>query len=653
MWADHKDTLSVFEKDHIIQEVVVTSRSAKERIDQTQIGQQKIDLAQLARVPSLFGEKDIFRAIQLLPGVKSEGESSSGFQVRGGTSSQNQILLDKTSIYQAGHLMGIFSTFNDDALSNASLFKGMIPEQYGGATSSVLSIDTRPGNMDKLHYGGTIGLLSAKIFAEGPIKKDVASFLVSARRSYADLFMQSGAMKDSKFHFYDVNARLDWRISTNDRLSLSLLNGNDVLGMADVMDMNWGNTSLSGRWIHYFSDRLISNMTLYYSNFDNYMGIEAMGTTFDQNGFIRHMGVNYILNGYIGSNLKWNAGYQSDYTWLRSAEWTIGNTTERSQNNAWDNSLWAGGEWKPWQKFAISAGLRASFFSPEHQTVYPTIEPRFSANYKLNDDHSIKLGYTRASQNIHAVMSNATSMPFNRYAMSTDIIKPEVSDQISLGYYGKTHDGAFDFSVEGYYKLTDHVYDYMDGKNFRSDISIDKIVLGGESKSYGMEFAAHKNHGRFTGWISYTLSWVKNKIDGINNGEWYRASNDRRHDISVVGMYKLNKKWDMSASWKYNTGQALTAPSAKYIMADKMQYYYAERNGYRAPDYHRLDVSFNRTSVHENYTTQWSFGVYNIYAHSNPFMIMFKDDPTKSSGIKTSQISLLNFIPSVSFSIKY
>lgn len=651
--AQVQDSTNMIKREFSLDEVVVSSQSANQRVNMAKLGEQKIDLLQLNHIPSLFGEKDIFRSLQLLPGVKSEGEASSGFQVRGGTSSQNQILLDKTRLYQAGHLMGLFSTFNDDAITNATLYKGMIPAQYGGATSSVLTVDTRPGDMYEYHYGGTLGLLSAKVFAEGPIKEDVSSFLITARRSYADLFMQTGDLKDSKFHFYDINARVDWRLSAKDRLVFSVLNGKDVLGMDDMMDMDWSNTSLSGRWMHYFSDNMMSTFTTYYSSFDNEMGMEAMGMDYDQNGFIRHMGANYTWQWFQTPRLKWNAGLQSDHTWLRSAEWTVGNTTERDQNNAWEHSAWVDTEWKPLTSLTLSAGVRGSVFAPEGHKTYVTVEPRFSTSWKVTSNHSVKMGYSNTSQNIHAIMSNATSMPFNRYTMSSDVVKPQRANQFSLGYTGKTDNEHYDFSVEGYYKFTNNVYDYCDGKNHRSDINMDNIILGGDSRAYGVEFQAHKNNGRLTGWVSYTLSWVENQIEGINGGNWYTASNDRRHDLSVVAIYLINRKWDVSTSWKYNTGQALTAPSGKYRLMDGWQYYYAERNGYRAPDYHRLDISFNRTAVHDRYTSKWSFGLYNVYGQSNPFMILFQDDPTKPTGVKATKISLLKFIPSVSYSIKF
>src|SRR5574344_368714 len=648
------DTTSVLRGNHQLNEVVVISHSAKERIDNVQMGQEKINLGLISKTPSLFGENYIFKAFQLLPGIKAESDASSGFQVRGGTSAQNQVLLDNVSIYQAGHLMGLFSTFNDDALYNVSLYKGLIPAQYGGATSAVLSVDTRSGDMNTYHYGASIGLLSAKAFAEGPIVKDKASFLITARRSYMDMFLAASKdYKDCVLNFYDINAKIDWRLDYRNRLSLAFFNGRDKLGITDLSAVNWHNTSLAFRWLHHFSDRLSSNTTLYYSDFSNYLYSDFTGTAYDQTGYIRHYGINYTFQWMMADALRWNIGFQSDYAKLCSAEWTIGNTTERETADGWENSVWANGVWTPFHSLSISAGMRVNLFTPAGSKSYFLAEPRISANWHLDNWQSIKAGYSYTTQNIHAVAGNTTTWPFDRYIMTNESIKPEKAQQVSLGYAAQTNGGTYDFSLEGYYKTVENDYDYRDGKNFRSDIMMENIILGGSSHAYGIEFGLHKNTGRLTGWISYTLSWVKNKIDGINNGDWYTANNDRRHDITIVGMYQLSNKWDISASWKYNTGQALSAPSAKYTMMGKNCYYYAERNGYRAPDYHRLDLSLNRTSVGKKYTTQWSFGLYNAYGRKNPFLISFNDDDTKPSGVKVVKTSLFSVVPSVSFSIKY
>lgn len=676
-FAQNNDSISKFNKVQQLQEVVVTSRSAKERVNNVQIGQEKIKISDLTKQPSLLGEHDVFKSLQLLPGIKSESEASSGFQVRGGKSSQNLVLLDNASIYQAGHLMGLFSSFNDDALVNASLYKGLIPAQYGDATSSVLDVMTKSGDMNQYHYGGTLGLLSAKASIEGPIVKDKASFLFTARRSYADLFLKTtDKYKDCSLYFYDMNGRIDWKLNDANRFSVTFFHGKDVMLLNDFSDINWENTSLTLRMMHYYSNKLLSNTNLYFSSYYSYMNMSGLGMDYDQNGFIRHYGLNHNFQFFPTSNLSFNFGLQSALIDLCSAEWNIGTTNQKEERKAWENSLWVNGVWTPISRLSLSAGLRLNSFSvlggSPYYTIdnsgnitstanpsavdfvktYVSLEPRFSANWKIDKNQNIKLGYTQSSQNIHAISSN-TTMPFDRYTMSSNIIKPELSNQISLGYSSLLLHGDYDYSVEGYYKNVNNVYDYRDGKSFRSEIEMEKLLLGGKSRAYGVEIAAHKNTGRLTGWLSYTLSWVENKIDGINNNNWYTANNDRRHDISIVCMYKLNDNWDLNACWKFNTGQALTAPSAKYQIDNRYYYYYNERNGYRAPCYNRLDIGANYTIKKQKYTSQWSFGIYNLYNRRNPYMMGFENDSSLPSGIQAYKLSLFGIIPSISYNIKF
>ena len=673
-----QDTVSNLNKTQHLDEVVIQSRSAKERMNNVQIGQEKIKIGELTKVPSLLGEHDIFKSLQLLPGIKAESEASSGFQVRGGTSAQNLVLLDNASIYQAGHLMGIFSSFNDDALTNATLSKGMIPAQYGDATSSVLDVMTKSGDMSNCHFGGTLGLLSAKIYLEGPIARDKASFLFTARRSYADLFLKANKdYKNTSLYFYDMNGKADWQLNSSNRLSLTFFHGKDVMGISDLSTIDWYNTSLTLRLLHYYNDKILSNTSLYTSNYKNNMEMDGFGTDFEESGFIRHYGLNHNFQWFPRENLKLNIGLQSAFIKLRSAEWNVGNVNQREERDAWENAIWTNGTWSPFRKLSLSAGVRLNLFSALGGAPYYTLdengniiskdepasgsfvktyvsaEPRFSANYKLSDLQSIKLGYTISSQNIRAIRTSSWAQPHDRYTMSSNIIKPEMAQQISIGYNQMLKNNSYDFSIEGYYKDVDNVYDYRDGKSFSSEIEIERLLLGGKSRSYGAEFAFHKNNGPLTGWISYTLSWVDNKIDGINNNKWYTANNDRRHDIAVIAMYQINSKWDISASWKFSTGQALTAPSAKYKLNGEYAYYYNGRNEYRAPDNHRLDIGVNYTIQKPKHTSVWSFGIYNLYNRKNPFIVGFENDSNSPTGVQAYSLSLFGLIPSVAYSIKF
>lgn len=661
-----------------LQEVTVTSRSALKRINEVQIGVEKVEIATLARVPALFGEKDIIKSIQLLPGVKSESDGSGGYQVRGGTSAQNLILLDGATVYNAGHLMGLFSTFNDEALANASLYKGLVPAQLGGGTSSVFDIDTRSGDMQRYHFSGTVGLLSAKVMAEGPIQSDKSSFLFAGRRSYLDIFLKSSKdYKDNTMNFYDANLRLNFRLSTQDMLSLTFFRGRDNMGIDDLMDMSWGNTTAAANWLHTFGDPLYANTQLTYSDFSDDVGIDLMNIHYTMAGYIRHLTLNHRQVWTPTKRHRVNYGLETTYLQLKSAEWDIDFLHQREKRNAWMNSLWVNEEWKLNDHLDLSAGARLHLFtvlggSPYYQVdakgnivetltpgsgefvkTYTDVEPRVSLKWAISQQHSVKIGYSRTSQDIHAIRGSSASMPFDRYTMTSNIVSPEQADQVAAGWTAITRDGAYDFSLEGYYKDIRNVYDYRDGKSFHSEIEIERLILGGKGRAYGLELAAHKNEGRLTGWLSYTLSWVENKIEGINGGEWYTAPNDRRHDLAVVGMYHLNDRWELSAAWRYNTGQALTAPSAKFEVDGHTYYYYAERNGYRAPAYHRLDLSATYSRTVGKTTHQWAFGLYNAYNRYNPYVITFENDDTKPSGTKTVQTSLFGIIPSVSFTIRY
>lgn len=668
----------VISREDTLREVTIMSRSAESRVSEVQIGVEKMEVATLARVPSLFGEKDIIKSIQLLPGVKSESDGSGGYQVRGGTSAQNLILLDGTTVYNAGHLMGLFSTFNDEALANASLYKGLVPAQLGGGTSSVFEIDTRPGDTQGYHFSGTVGLLSAKVMAEGPIQKDKSSFLFAGRRSYMDIFLKAtDDFKDNTMNFYDMNLRLHFRLSPKDMLNVAFFRGRDNMGLEDMMEMTWGNTTASANWLHTFSDRLYTNTQLVYSDFNSDVGIDMMNIHYTMAGFIRHLTLNHRQVWMPTRNHRVNYGLETTYLQLQSAEWDIDFLHQREKRNAWTNSLWVGDEWHINGSLDLSAGLRLHLFSvlggapyylldaegniidtqnpASGQLVktYTSLEPRLSLKWAVTPEHSLKIGYSRTSQDIHAIRGSSASMPFDRYTMTSNIVSPEQADQVAAGWTGLTANGDYDFSVEAYYKDIRHVYDYRDGKSFYSEIEIERLLLGGKGRAYGLEFCAHKNKGRLTGWLSYTLSWSENKIDGINGGRWYTATNDRRHDIALVGMYQLSDRWELSAAWRYNTGQALTAPSAKYEVDGHTYYYYAERSGYRAPAYHRLDLSATYSRRTAKTTQQWAFGLYNAYNRYNPYVISFENDDEKPSGTKTVQTSLFGIIPSVSFTLKY
>ena len=659
-----------------LEEVIVTSTSARQRLQNIQTGAEQLQLKELTAAPQLFGENDIMRSIQLLPGIKAESDASSSFQVRGGTSAQNLVLFDGAPVYNVGHLAGLFSAFNDDALGSATLYKGLLPAQYGGASSAVLDINGRTGDKQQWHGGVTIGLLSAKATIEAPIVKDKLSFLVTARRSYLDVFLKmSKDFKDNTLYFYDVNAKLDWTITPSDQLFFSFFTGKDRTAVEEMVDIRWSNLATSLKWLHHFQGGSNSQTTLLYSGYTNDDGVDFLNLNLWYKGHIRQASLRQDFNISLGRQ-ELKAGLQSSLLNVKSAEWQVLSHYEKEQRRAWENAAWINGTFRPASWLTASAGLRLNLFSPLGGSLYYDIasdgsidwyynyknnqivrthtvwEPRASLNFSISQSLNLKVAYARTSQNIHALRNQSTSTPFDRYTISSNIVEPEIADQVSAGVFAMTPDETYDFSIEGYYRKINNVLDYRDGKTFRSEIEIERLVLAGEGKAYGVELLARKNNGRLTGWLGYTLSWSRTRIDGINGGKWYDANNDRRHDINIVAQYHLSKQWTLNAAWVFNSGQAFTAPSGKYQIIDNWIYYYAERNGYRAPDYHRLDVSAVWSKKKRRSTHEWVFGIYNLYNRYNPFLINFEDSEN-GARTRAKQYSLFGIVPSVSFNIKF
>ncbi len=637
-------------KQQKLSEVVVTSaQSASKRMKEVQIGVEKIDIGKMTQIPTLFGEKDILKSIQMLPGVKAEGEGSCGFQVRGGTAAQNLVMIDNAPIYNPGHFVGLFSAFNDEAIQTASLYKGQIPAMFGGATSSVLDVASKAGDMGNWHAGVSIGLLASKIEVDGPIVKDKVSMLFSARRSYLDLFLKlSEKYRENTMNFYDVNFRTDFDVSPVSKMFVSFYTGKDNMEIDDLAEMRWGNMSASGGWKYILGEKLRFNTTLSYNIYKSRVGTNVTHLDKRMDGHVKQIILKENIDWQASSNHAVSVGAQAAYDDVISADWQCLTVREKEQRYGTEIACWVNDDWKVAKWLEMSLGVRYNNFKK-----YDAIEPRASMKFNLNELHCIKGGYSRSAQNIHAIRNSSTSLPMDRYTLSTDFIKPEKADQVSLGYFGMTKEGDYDFSIEGYYKWVNDIYDYKDGKNFESDIAIENIILGGKGRAYGMELSAHKNNGRLTGWFSYTLSWSENKIDGINGNRWYTANNDRRHDVNLVGMYQLNDFWNVSASFVFNSGQALTAPSAKYQIDGNTVYYYSERNGYRAPSSHHLDLSATYSKKLKRCERQWAFGIYNIYNRENPYVITFSEDDESASGTKATQTALFGAIPFVSFTLRY
>lgn len=654
-----------------LKEIIVTDFSARNRVMNSHLGSESLEISQLALTPQLFGEADIIKSIALLPGVRNEADGAGGFEVRGGNAYQNLVVMDGMTLYNPAHMMGVFSTFNEDALSNAILHKGPIPITFGGASSSVLETHMKPGDKERFNFSGTIGILNAKAAVSGPIVKNKVSFQVSARRSYVDLFFKLiPQYKGTIMNFYDVNAKVRYSPDSSNHIDFSFFVSRDNLAITRLMDLHWGNLAGSVNWTSR-KEALTFTTTASITDYTTDMGMNIMEANRSLKEYIRAYNINEKLNYEFSESHNLEFGARSELLQVKSGDMTIRETRQREMRSGWQNSLWVKYEGNFRSKVFVEAGLRMSLFSalsqdrfhyfsavnetaPEFDSKsYFNLEPRASVKYQFNDYHNIKAGFSIDTQNLHGLRSTQTTFPFDRYALTSAFVRPERAMQYSIGYAGLTPSGGWDWSAEVYFRSMKNVYDYKDGVTMFSRINLESLILPGKGRSYGLELMLRKNFGKLTGWISYTLSKTETKVAGINNGRWYKASNDRRNDIAIVGLYDFNEKWNVSASWTYSSGRPLTAPDAKYVVDGVTCYYYSERNSYMTPPSHRLDISARYVRKGKRFTSIVSFGFYNLYAHQNPFVIYFEDDPSKPSGTRAVQRSLFGLLPSVYYTLKF
>ncbi len=669
-----------------LENVTVTAHSRGRSIAGTQMGVERLTMKDVESIPMFFGERDILKAIQFLPGIKPAGEGSSGFYVRGGSIGQNLILLDEATVYNASHLLGFFSTFNPEMIKDITIFKGAIPAQYGGRLSSVLDIKMNEGNNQRMGMSGGIGLISTKLNLEGPIRKDRSSFLVSGRRTYADLFLglsKDTLIKKNRLYFYDLNAKMNFDMGKKDKLFISGYLGRDYLRLDKQFSIDWGNATGTLRWNHIFSNRVFSNTSLIYSNFDYNIQLESTSNHFNIYSEIRDINLKQEFQWFPKSSHALRFGFNSIYHALKPGQVTSSDIT--SYNNfylqdryGWENAVFFTDTWKTANWLNLTWGLRLSSFSilglgnfynvdktgrvtdtlhyNKGQLVknYLNPEPRLAASFILNNQSSIKTSYGRNVQNLHLISNSATNTPTDKWLISTNVIKPEISDQYSLGYYRNLKNNVYEFTTEVYYKATRNEIDYRSGADVFTNDAIESQVLFGIGRAYGWEIMLRKNRGAFTGWINYTLSKTERKIDGINDNEWYNARQDRTHDINIVLNYQLNKNWNFSANWVYYTGDAVTFPAGKYVVDNQIALYYGRRNASRMPDYHRLDLGITRQfKKRRNFSSELAFGLFNAYARENAYLISFrqnKDDPSRTDAVQTS---LFKLVPSISYNFKF
>lgn len=670
-----------------LEAVVVSSKKKNENISRPIMGVDKLNMAEINKIPVIFGEKDILKSIQLMPGYKSAGEGSSGFNVRGGGTDQNLILLDEAPVYNASHLFGFFSTFNSDAIKDVSVYKGGMPAQYGGRLSSVVDIKMKDGNQKNLSVEGGLGAIASRLNISAPIVKDKGSFIISARRTYADVFLlllKDSLQRKSSLYFYDLNLKANYNVTKKDRVFLSGYFGRDVLGLGDQFSSDWGNKTATLRWNHVFGNSLFSNTSLIYSNFDYKVDAELGADKFNVVSKIEDFNVKQDFDWNITNKSKLRFGGNFIKHTVAPGAIIEKNTTGTSKpvqaRYSEESALYASHEWKATDKIGIVYGIRASNLTvkgagtfntydkegnvssttgyAKGKTVvsYLNLEPRFSTSFQLTELNSIKASYNRNVQNLHLIANSQISSPTDVWLPSSNNIRPEIADQYAIGFYKNSKQGMYEFTSEVYYKALQNQIDYRNAAILFGNDNVESELLYGVGRAYGAEMMVRKKTGRLTGWVGYTLSKVEKKIDGINNGKYFNARQDRTHDFSFVGMYDVNKRWSVSATWVYTTGSAVTFPVGKYEVNGQTVFAYSDRNASRLPAYHRLDLSATleaRKNAKRKFKSSWTFGLYNAYGRQNAFSINFREnanDPSKTEAVRTA---LFGIIPSATWNFKF
>ncbi len=667
------------ENDISVEEVVVTAVKEDENLTRTTMGIEVLDMKSVAKTPVLFGEKDLIKTIQLTPGVKSNGEGSNGFSVRGGATDQNLILLDEAPVYNASHLLGIFSTFNSDAIKDVTIIKGNSPAHYGGRLSSVLDVKMKEGNDKEYQVSGGVGLISSRLTIEGPIQKDKSSFIVSGRRTYADLLANlSPDFRDVKLYFYDLNAKANLEINKRNRIFFSGYFGKDVLGVSKTFGSEWGNATGTLRWNSVLSSRLFSNTSFIYSNYDFNVNFSSDGGKIDINSNIKDLNLKQDFTFYPNSKNTVRFGFNViHHTITPSTTEGMGIVSNKKSRKGLENAVYANNSWKISERISVDYGLRFSFYNvlggdtynvyqngqiinsvkPEEGKIgktYYNLEPRAAANYRISSTTSVKAGYARNTQNLHLMSNSTGGSPTDQWIGNSYNIRPEIADQISAGYSRNFKNNAYEVNAEVYYKSMQHQIDYKDGTDINTILDVESALLFGKGRAYGLEVMIKKKKGKLTGWIGYTLSKTERQINGINNGKWYNAKQDRTHDLSIVGIYSLSSRWTISGTFIYNTGNAVTFPTGKYVLNDVVMYQYGNRNADRMPATHRLDISVTYEKPSKRrYQSSWNFGLYNVYGRKNPYSITFRENPSNPNKIDAVQTSLFQWIPSVTYNFKF
>lgn len=671
-----------------LKEVKVVSRSSgrNSNVLTAPPGVQRLNIADIENVPVLLGEKDVLKTILLLPGIVQAGDGKSGFFVRGGDADQNLLLLDEATVYNASHLLGFFSVFNSDAIKDIQVYKAGMPADYGGRLSSVEDVQMNDGNNQQFGINGGLGLIASRLTLQGPLFHHKGSFIISGRRTYADAFTKlipDSNVKKTTLYFYDFNLKANYQIDSINRIYLSGYFGKDFFQIKNADGINYGNNTATFRWNHIFSSNLFSNTSLIYNQFNYNTSYLSFTNNILVRSSITDDQLKQDFSDYINSKNKLDFGFDGIYHDTQPGAATSSassnfNSVVLEKKYSLETAVYASHEWTVSDRLKLTYGIRLSdlavlgpgdfytydangnvltttfYSSGKVVKNYLTPEPRFAANYRLDDSSSLKVSYDRNVQNIHLLNNSTAASPTNVYLPSSNYLKPERADQASLGYYRTFHQNGIEFSTEIYYKKLYNQTDYKDGADLVGNNNVEADLLFGSGRAYGWETFLKKKYGRFTGWASFTLSRSERTIAGINNGNYYPASQDQPVHLSLVGLYKASKKWVLSADFVYATGTPVTYPDGKFAVDGTPVYAYGLRNSQRLPAYNRLDLGATLyTKKTKQLESSWNFSVYNVYGQANPYTIVFQADPHNSNKTQVQQTTLFKMIPSVTYNFKF
>lgn len=658
-----------------LNEVVVQANRNEDNVKKAQMGVIDVPIKSIKELPVLLGEHDILKTIQLLPGVQSGQEGTSGFYVRGGNLDQNLIQMDEATVYNPSHLFGLFSTFNVNAINSVKLIKGGFPSEYGGRLSAILDIKMKEGNKDHFQAEGGLGLISGNLTLQGPIQKNKSSYIISARRSYIDLFLKLTS-KSTSYRFYDLNAKVNYELGIKDHLFLSLFKGNDNAAYIAANSLNYGtnfgNSTATLRWNHLYGNKIFSNTSLIYNDYHLQLGTSQ--NSYYQVLYTGIKDINAKTDFTATPSTKHTIKFGASYTYHTLFPGAISAKIPKKNNRIAINpdsltkkysseaAFYVNDDYQLSDKFAINYGIRIPYFSGSSGT-YTFIEPRVTTRFSLNSTTSIKASYTQMNQFVHLVPSSTASLPADIWLTSSNKIKPQESNQVALGLFKNFKDNEIETSIEVYYKTMKNQVLFKEGTQILLNTNLDNVITFGKGKSYGIEFFAKKNFGRLTGWVSYTLSKSTQQFPDINFGQSFPASFDHTHNLSLAASYDLNKTWTLSADFVYSTGKPYTLPAGKVIvygdgsLYDNYYYDYTNRNNSRLGAYNRLDISASNKKQSKlfkkfPYEREWVFGFYNVYSRANPYFVYLETDPATKMPL-AKQVSLLPIIPSVSFNFKF